>query len=368
MRKLVTYLLTAIMTVSGLLAPGLSGEQETYAQSSAPAIKGLRPDTIAAGSDGFTFRVEGNGFQAGANILFDGSPLPSPRIFRKGRAIFAELGAAALASPGTHTVQIMNPDGQTSSTSTFTVVNRDPALRMRLGGNAVQEEVGSDLQFDVTGEGFDENSVAVTWGFDAVATTFVNSGLLTVQISATILEDPATIPVQIRNKGGRISNAENFFVVPRPAKIDSIDPETLDTAEAEDFLLTVRGNFKPGAYIVVNNTRFDTTQRKEGRLEAMIPAAFRSQPGQLMIRVEQEGVQSRDAILPVAPETGPFLFNLAPARVRIGENKPTLDIYGANLGDQVTVTIDGAEAKLNPWPPHHSGQRRRRQAIADRRL
>jgi sugar lactone lactonase YvrE len=346
MRKFVAYFLTAILTVSGLLMPALPGEQPTYAQASAPAIKGLRPDTIAAGSDAFTLRVEGSSFQSGANILFDGAALPSPRVFRKGKAIFAELSAAPLATPGTHTVQIINPDGQTSSTSTFTVVNREPTLRMHLGGNAVQEEVGSDLQFDVTGEGFDENSTAVTWGFDAVATTFVNSELLVVQIAAELLDDPARIPVHIRNKGGRISNAEIFFVVPRPAKIDSIDPETLDTAEAEDFLLTVRGNFKPDAYIVVNNTRFDTTQRKEGRLEAMIPASFRSQPGQLIIRVEQEGVQSRDAILPVAPETGPFLFNLAPSRIRIGEDKPTVDINGTNLGDQVTVTIDGEAAKI----------------------
>jgi sugar lactone lactonase YvrE len=346
MRKFVAYFLTAILTVSGLLAPGLSGETETYAQASAPSIKGLRPDTMPAGSDAFTFRVEGSAFQSGANILFDGAPLPSPRVFRKGRAIYAELAASAIATAGTHTVQIQNPDGQTSSTSTFTVVNREPTLRMQLGGNAVQEEVGSDLQFDVTGEGYDENSVGVTWGFDAVLTTFVNSEKLTVQISDDLMHEPARIPVYVRNKGGKISNAEIFFVVPRPAKIDSIDPETLDTADPEDFLLTVRGNFKPSAYIVVNGTRFDTTQRKEGRLEAMIPAALRSQPGQLIIRVEQDGVQSRDAILPVAPETGPFLFNLAPARVRIGENKPTVDINGTNMGDEVTVTIDGAEAKI----------------------
>jgi sugar lactone lactonase YvrE len=346
MRKFVTYFLTAILTVSGLLTPGLLGEKKTYAQSTAPAIKGLRPDVMPAGSDAFTFRVEGSGFDSGANILFDGAPLPLPRVFRKGRAIYAELAASAIATPGTHTVQIKNSDGQTSTTSTFTVVDRDPDLRMQLGGNAVQEEVGSDLQFDVTGEGYNENSVGVTWGFDAVLTTFVSSEKLTVQISDDLMNEPARIPIYIRNKNGRISNAENFFIVPRPAKIDSIDPETLDTADPEDFLLTVRGNFKPSAYIVVNDVRYDTTQRKEGRLEAMIPAAVRSQPGQLVIRVEQDGVQSRDALLPVAPETGPFLFNLAPARVRIGENKPTVDIYGTNMGDEVTVTIDGEEAKI----------------------
>jgi sugar lactone lactonase YvrE len=345
MRKFVVYFLTAVLTVSGLLTPGLLGEKKAYAQSSAPFLKGLRPDTITAGSDSFTLRVEGNSFQAEALILFDGTPLPSPRVFRKGRTILAELEASKIATAGTHTVQIRNPDGQTSATATFTVVNREPTLRMQLGGNAVQEEVGTNLEFEITGEGFDETSTAVIWGFDAVVTTFVNSEKLIVQIDGDLLEEPATIPVYVRNKGGKISNTENFFVVPRPARIESIDPPTLDEGD-EDFLLTVRGNFKPNAYIVINGIRFETTQRKPGRLEATVPASFRAQPGQLVIRVEQDGVQSRDELLPVAPTTGPFLFNLSPSRIRIGENKPTVDLFGTNLGDKVTVTVDGEEAKI----------------------
>jgi sugar lactone lactonase YvrE len=345
MRKFVVYFLTAVLTVSGLLTPGLLGEKSAYAQASAPSIKRLRPEIITAGSDSFTLRVEGSSFQAGADLLFDGVPLDSPRVFRKNRTILAELGAAAIATPGTHTVQIRNPDGQTTATLPFTVVNRDPTLRMQLGGNAVQEETGSDLEFEVRGEGYDENSIAVTWGFDAVTTTFVNSGRLIVRIDQDLLVVPATIPIFIRNKNGGISNTENFFVVPRPARIDSLDPDVLEEG-TEDFLLTVRGNFKANAYIVVNGTRFDTTQRKPGRLEAMIPASFRAQPTQLLVRVEQDGVQSRDEILPVAPTTGPFIFNLSPSRIRLGENKPTIDIFGANLGDKVTATVDGEEANI----------------------
>jgi sugar lactone lactonase YvrE len=345
MRKVVAYFLTAVLTFSGLLVANLSYEQKVFAQAAAPFIKGVHPDVIPAGSDSFTLRVDGNSFQTDAKILFDGTPLPSPRVSRKGRTILAELDASAIATVGTHTVQILNPDGQRSASSPLNVVAKDASLRMRLGGNATQEDVGSDLQFEVAGEGYDENSVAIIWGFDAVLTTFVNSQRLVVQISEDLMNEPATIPIYIHNKGGSVSNAENFFVVPRPAKIDSIDPETLEQG-SEDFLLTVRGDFTKTAYIVVNGTRFDTTQRKPGRLEAMIPAAFRAQPNQLFVRVEQDGVQSKDAILPVAPTTGPAIFNIAPTRIRIGENKPTVDIYGAKLGDNATVLLDGEEAKI----------------------
>ncbi|MBI3652405.1 MAG: SMP-30/gluconolactonase/LRE family protein [Acidobacteria bacterium] len=345
MRKVIAYLLTSGLLLSSLVLPGFQQAPNAYGQAAAPVLKGVHPDIITVGSDSFTLRVDGSSFADGAKILFDGQELSSPRIFRKHRTILAELEASAIASTGTHTVQILNPDGQRSASGTLTVVNREPSLRMHLGGNATQEEAGTDLLFQVTGEGFDENSTAVIWGFPAEATTFINSQRLTVQISGDFLQDPATIPIYILNKGGKISNTENFFVVPRPAKIGSIDPEKLDEGN-EDFLLTVRGDFKATAFIVVNGTRITTTQRKEGRLEAMIPASFRSQPGQLIIRVEQDGVQSRDTLLPVAPAKGPFIFNLAPSRIRIGENKPTVDVYGTNFNDAVTATIDGQAANI----------------------
>jgi sugar lactone lactonase YvrE len=345
MRKVVTVLLITGLIVSGLLVPGLVTEQTAYGQAAAPAIKGVHPEVITAGSDGFTLRVDGSAFDDGAKILFDGRTLASPRVFRKHRTILAELEASAIATAGTHTVQILNPDGQRSATSTLTVINREPTLRMHLGGNATQEEVGSDLLFTINGEGFEENSEVVIWGFPAAVTTFVNSQTLSVQIAEDLMVEPATIPIYVLNKGGKISNTENFFVVPRPAKISSIDPETLDVG-TDDFPLIVRGDFKPSAYIVVNGTRFDTTQRKEGRLEATIPGSFRSQATQLIVRVEQDGVQTRDALLPVAPATGPFIYTLSPSRIRIGENKPTVDVYGTNFNDAVTVTIDGEPAKL----------------------
>ncbi|HEY9231303.1 MAG TPA: SMP-30/gluconolactonase/LRE family protein, partial [Blastocatellia bacterium] len=71
-----------------------------------------------------------------------------------------------------------------------------------------------------------------------------------------------------------------------------------------------------------------------------------SQPGELIIRVEQEGVQSEDEILPVSPTDNPFIFTVAPLRLRVGEDRATIDVVGDNFGDGTTAFIDGQEARI----------------------
>lgn len=347
MRKVVVYSLLAALTLAGLLAPDSLMQQPAQAQSAAPTVNVVAPDIMPAGSNGFTLRLEGRGFVEGARVLLDGTPLAKPRLSgKKGRILLAEVPAEVVATPGTHTVQAVNPDGTTSAAKTLTVVTQEPGLRMFLGGNATQEEPGSDLAFDVIGEGFSENSVALIWGTEAVETTFVSETNLIVQIAEALLNDPATIPILIRNRGNRYSNADNFFVVSRPARISSVEPQRTEVS-ATDLDVVLRGNFKDGAVVVVNGMPLATEQdRGESRLRTKIPAALLAQPAQLFLRVEQEGVQSSDIIITVEPTEGPFIYEIAPTRIVIGESKQNVDIYGANLGGEAKVLINGEEAAI----------------------
>lgn len=341
MRRAVSFFIfTAFIA---LLFSTQSNHYTAFAQS--PSLKRILPDTIPAGSDTFTLRLEGKFFSGDAQILFDGQPLPSTRVATKGRVLLAEVPASAIANVGTHTVQERNGDGTLSKSFTLDVVAKDATLRMRLEGNSAQEDTGTDLIFDVTGTDFDENTKAFTWGVEAVQTTFVSDTQLTVQISADLLDAPARIPIFLRTKGGRFSNAENFFVVARPATLSFIDPDTIDVG-SEDTEVTIRGNFKPGAQVLVNGIPVDSVAKKDGRLVITIPAALLTEPKQLFIRVEQEGVQSRDEIFTVSPVSDPIIFTIAPLTVRVGEKKPVIDIFGANLGDKATVLIDGNPVNL----------------------
>jgi sugar lactone lactonase YvrE len=341
MRKLAAYSLAVILSLSLIFLPDVSQGSAVRAQSGAPEIKRLRPGIITAGTRTFTIRLEGRGFASDARVLWDGVALASPRVFGKGKLLLAEVDASLIAAPGSHRVQAINPDGMTSAAETLTVQVKDPDLTIQLDGNAAQEGTGFILLPTILTDSFAKGSDILVWG---KATTVTASTFgVDIEISDILTENPAEIPITLVDKDGKISNTEIFFVVPRPVKISSVDPDTLEVG-TDDVPLSVTGNFKPGAVIVLNDVVLTTTVGKGGRLEATIPGSLRSQPSQLIVRVEQDGIQSQDQIIPVTPTKGPFIFTIAPIQIRIGEHRPSIDVIGANFKGDTTAFIDGKEA------------------------
>jgi sugar lactone lactonase YvrE len=342
MRKVVAYFL-AVILASLVFVPSVSRRLTVQAQDNAPTIRRLRPDIITSGTRTFTMRLEGNGFADGANILFDGVALASPRTSTKHRVLLAEVNASLIASPGTHTVQAMNPDGTTSAAQTLTVQAQDPTLLIRLDGNAAQEDSGFTFLPTILTASFSTKTDILFWGRAVTATE--TGGGADIEIPTDLVNDPAEIPITLRDKNGNISNTELFFVVPLPAQITGTDPDTLEVG-TEDVPLNVSGTFKPGAVIVVNDMPLPTTVGKNDRLETVLPGALRSQPTQLVVRVEQDGIQSQDQIIPVTPTAGPFIFTVAPVVLRQGENKPRIQLIGGNFKGDVTVLLDGQPADV----------------------
>jgi sugar lactone lactonase YvrE len=321
------------------------------AQATAPIVKRLFPKTISAGSPTFTVRLKGKHFDDGAVILFDGVPLSSSRVSSKGKLLLAEVDASMIAIPGTHTVQASNSDASTTSPLTLTVAEQDPDLTMLLGGNSAQEDLNVDFGVEIRGTGFNENSQVLVWGSKALETTFVSDTILRTKIQGNLANDPARIPIMVRNKNGHLSNADIFFVIASPAILDSVDPDTAKVGDP-DLEISISGsNFRPNATVVVQPpggdvTQLDIVKQKDGKIVATIPAAFFAQPGELIVRVEQDGIQSKDATIAVSPTDEPFIFSIAPATFRQQENKDALDVIGANFFGDSTVLIDGVEAKI----------------------
>src|SRR5712692_7585767 len=340
MRKLAAYSLAVILPLSLIFLPGVCRWSAVRAQSSAPEIRRLRPGIITAGTRTFTIRLEGRGFARDANVLLDGVTLASPRVFSKGKLLLAEVNASLIASPGTHAVRAINPDGMTSAAETFTVQAKDPDLTIQLDGNAAQEGTGLILLPTILTDPVAKGSDILVWGRGTTVTES-NFGV-DIEISDTLTENPAEIPITLLDKNGNISNTEIFFVVPRPVKIGSVDPDTLEVG-TDDVPLAVTGSFKPGAVIVLNDMALPTTVGKNDRLEATIPGSLRSQPTQLVVRVEQDGIQSQDQIIPVTPTAGPFIFTIAPIQIRVGEHRPSIDVIGANFKGDTKAFVDGQE-------------------------
>jgi hypothetical protein len=343
MRKVAPYLLVVVLALSGGL---LSRTRIVGAQVELPKLDHVHPDKIPAGAPTFTLRVEGKKFQAGAQILFDGVALASSRVSEGGKRALAELDPSLTAVPGTHTVQLVNPDGGATPTGTMEFVAADPDLRMRLGGNSIQEDLQQDFAFSVTGEGFNEDSEGIIWGVVAPITQFNSETELIIQYPADLATDPARVPIFVRNKGGQFSNVEIFFIVPQPPALRFVDPDQV-VVGTDPFDIEVRGDgLKEGAQLFVNGVHLETTAIKTSRLTATVPGSFRNQPGMLSITVEQDGIQSAAIQITVAPSEDPFIFSVSPSIIRVGDDSPKVDLSGANFSDKVTAFIDGEEAKI----------------------
>jgi len=269
---------------------------------------------------------------------------------KNGKLLLAEVDASLVASPGTHTVQGVNPDGSASPTVTLTVGPEDPDLQIRLDGSAVQEDAGVIFLPTLLTESFAKGSSVLVWGRGTTVTEVI--GGVQIEIGDDFVNDPAEIPITLVDKNGNLSNTELFFVVPKPAEVNEVDPPTLEVG-TDDVPLIVTGVFKPGATIFVNDMELPTTVGKNERLEATMPGALRSEPTQLVVRVEQEGIQSLDTIVPVTPTSDPFIFNVAPLRIREGENKPSVEVIGANFSKKVKAFVDGQEAFIRSFTKTH---------------
>ncbi|HST23150.1 MAG TPA: SMP-30/gluconolactonase/LRE family protein [Blastocatellia bacterium] len=343
MKKAVVYSLAAVFILSLVFLPELQPRATVHAQQAAPKLNRVRPDKISSGAPTFTIKLEGKNFAAGSKILLDGVPLASSRGTKNGKVLLAEVDASVVANVGEHTVQAMSPDGTTTETLTLSVRQTDPDLIIRLPQNSVQED--SNLVFlpFVTGEGLKDTEEVFVWGKPA-SFQVIDDRNIQIRIPAGMVDEPARIPITLRDKDDNFSNTEIFFIVPRPANISSFDPDTIEVG-AEDTLLKVFGTFKPGAVIVVNGIPLPTEPVKK-RLEATIPASFFTAPAQLTLRIDQDGIQSDDQIIAVTPTDEPFIFTIAPLLIRQGEDRETIDIVGANFSGKSTAFIDGEEARV----------------------
>jgi sugar lactone lactonase YvrE len=348
MRKSSKYAVAFGFAILSVFAAGRILNEDARAQVSAPTLNKLLPKFITAGSPTFSVRLQGTGFDPKAQVILDGNALPSSRVTRKGKIILAEVDASVVANPGSHSLLVRNPDGGATDSLTLPVIAPDPDLFLRLGGNAAQEGQPADLAISITGQGFTADSVVAVWGSATGTTVFVNDTELATTIPQDFLSDHARIPIIVSNPKGAASNTEVFFVVEEGPKIQTIDPDTIQAGSAA-VLITVTGSrLTSAAVLVVNGEPLPDTQFlvKGSRLTGTIPAALLASPGELVVRIEQDNIQSVDQTIAVTPTAGPFIFRIGPSRFRVGEKKDSVTIFGANFVDGSRILVDGLERRV----------------------
>jgi len=106
-----------------LAGTSANGARTLYAADLAPTggvvIQRLRPDSAAAGSDGFTLTIEGANFVQGTQVEWNGSLRPA--TFVDSQHITVALNAADLVNVATIPIRVTTPGGDQSSVAFFYV-------------------------------------------------------------------------------------------------------------------------------------------------------------------------------------------------------------------------------------------------------
>ena len=112
----------------------------------------LVPASSAPGSAGFTLTVEGTGFVPGAEVLWNGSPVPTS--FQSAKKLTATISASDVAAEGTALITVANPTpgGGTSNTQFFSITSpvQTPSFTVSTltAGSSPQRNIAADFNRD----------------------------------------------------------------------------------------------------------------------------------------------------------------------------------------------------------------------------
>ena len=112
----------------------------------------LFPASSAPGSAGFTLTVEGTGFVPGAEVLWNGSPVPTS--FQSAKKLTATISASDVAAEGTALITVANPTpgGGTSNTQFFSITSpvQTPSFTVSTltAGSSPQRNIAADFNRD----------------------------------------------------------------------------------------------------------------------------------------------------------------------------------------------------------------------------
>ena len=149
---------------------------------SSPEVSALAPQTVTAGSPGFTLQVTGSGFVSGATVRWNGADRST--TFGSATQLQAVIPAADLVTPGTVPVTVGNPDAVVSNSMNVTVLA--PALSLTgITIDGLSVLCGGDNSTYTATASWSDNTprppVKATWSVDPTTHAGIDasSGLLT---------------------------------------------------------------------------------------------------------------------------------------------------------------------------------------------
>ena len=303
----------------------------------APSIGSISPTSVLAGAATFTLTVNGSNFVNGTTyqsaIRWNGSPLST--TFVNSGQLTAQVASNLVASPGTAQITVANTPTAITPATTFTISSA-PVINSLSPSSATAG--GPTFTLSVTGSGF-VNGSTVQWAGSALATTFVNSTLLTATVPSNLIATAGSANITVLNPGDILSPAVSFTINAVPS-ISSLSPASA-IAGAPTFTLTVNGaNFVAGAFVQWASTPLTTTFVSSSQLTASVPSNLVAAAGSVNITVVNPGpVTSAPAVFTIG--AAPVISSLTPASASAGAPAFVLTVSGTGFVTNSTVQWGG---------------------------
>jgi trimeric autotransporter adhesin len=299
-------------------------------------LSSISPPAVTAGSASFTLTATGVGFVSGAKITLNDAALATS--FDAATQLHATVSASAVATAGTVTIGVTNPDKTTSNTLLLTVtpVPQGPVPTLvSIDPHTSPAGIVAPLDLIATGTNFVSGS-QVMWNGIAVATTFVSATQLTTSIPPNFFTNAnlGTVNVFVVNPDSTVSNELPFTITASPDTVPILtavaNPAGTNSSQVGDapFTLTLTGRlFGPGAVACLSSPGQPTACAQD------LPATF------------------IDSTTATAQVPASVLAGVAeiPVMIRNAQSAPS-----APLPYYVGISIYGDEAADVAWDPQQN--------------
>jgi hypothetical protein len=309
---------TAAGSNGALFSPGTRVNGTTF--SDGPRITQISPEQVLQSNSPFDLDVQGNNFDPSALVFIDFAAVPTN--FISGTNLTATISASLASTPGSHRVEVVNPDGNHSNAMTLTIVPPPPVLHAL---SPRTTELGSGpLTLILQGEHFTPLSKALVEG-TTITTFFSSTRQLVATMPLSMLNSLGIRRIRVRNADAQTSVELPFEILPKSPRLNSLNPAQVIAGSAA-LPLTVSGaNFTNPSTVLFNQIPLATKFISPAVLLAEVPAALLTEVGLQAVTVQSNGGA-------FANEIAFRVFAVAPT---IGALAPDSAIEGS--GDQLLV-------------------------------
>ena len=246
-----------------------------------PIIKSLTPSGFSEGTT--TVTVDGSQFVYGAQILWNGAPVPTTYV--SGTEVVAAIAAP---KPGTFPLTVSNPNpGSAAAPNINVIVGPGQVVLTLQPGEGTDVRVSNQLNLGLTVTGTDNPAVSlavngIPGGNSQIGTAVSNTdGSITYTAPAVVPTPSNIVELTITSLDNpKVSINQNIAVLNPIPILTSANPTSFNTGTAT---VVVQGQkFITGAQVLMNGTPMPTTFNSGGQLTATLTL---SQPGNFDLQV-----------------------------------------------------------------------------------